>query len=191
MASLYFKTRQPFSKTENYYLYSMLYITYYTTCYTSYLPKQILLLCLGVLIFWAGTTLPARRSACFTLRCPAGYRSCPAKQKEGKKRKRRNTCTITTAFRNKIYSNFKQRIYFRRKIWKSISIRYFCSKGWCPAVRVGSFQETITLLDWNETVRSLNRTWHWASYSETPLPYPLPFPHPNTHNNTCIANDKV
>jgi len=29
---------------------------------------------------------------------------------------RRNACMTTTAFRNKIYSNFKQRIYFRRKI---------------------------------------------------------------------------
>lgn len=29
---------------------------------------------------------------------------------------RRNTHKTTTAFRNKIYSNFKQRVYFRRKI---------------------------------------------------------------------------
>lgn len=49
-------------------------------------------------------------------------------EEEGRGQEWRNTHTTTTAFRNKIYSNFKQRVYFRRKIWKSISIRYFCNK---------------------------------------------------------------
>lgn len=96
---------------------------------TLYLPKHTLFLRLRVLICWAGTTLLARRAECDSVRCRSHRVQKLLSQPErgGEEGQEwRNACMTTTAFRNKIYSNFKQRIYFRRKIWKSISIRYFC-----------------------------------------------------------------
>lgn len=83
------------------YNYGLLYLLFTKTCFVS-MPEN-------------PDFLTGGRAA-----GPTGY--------QGGRGEKKHTHNHHTAFRNKIYSNFKQRVYFRRKIWKSISIRYFCNK---------------------------------------------------------------